>query len=270
VLPIPSDTGEQKLFVVCEMEVGDQINARVNYTGTANGTLPKELKMSDTFTLSLAEGDKDFGTPFKFDAKEKMFFIEKNLMPLQQGVRYRFRGIGNNPNLSEPHVVIPERLLIDTVIFDKISSFTENDKVVTTLQCIIKIASSEHTPAYLYIVPKTDKNLLWSVTRFGKDQGALKRLHHRDGFMVDYSRLTSDEIYLTLTLTDQLFPTHLKMNISHVTSGFYQYNTYLSNLAADPGQSAQIPAIAGFNINTEKAFGSFSAMNTTQSTFKIE
>jgi hypothetical protein len=270
VLPIPSEAGEKKLFVVCEMQVGGHINAKVTYTGTANGTLPKELEMPDTFNLSLAEGDKDFGIPFKYDSKEGRFFIEKNLMPLQQGIRYKFRGIGDNPNRTEPYAVIPEPVLIDTIVFDKISSYSENDKVVTTLQCIIKILPSVNKPSYLYLVPKTENDLYWSVSRFGKDQGALKRLHHREGFIVDYSRLSSDEIHLTLTLTDPLFPAQLKMDISHVTPAFYQYNTYLSNIAADPGQSAQIPAIAGFNINTEKAFGSFSAMNTSQSTFKIK
>lgn len=270
VLPIPSESGDQKLFVVCEMQVGDHIHAKVSYTGTAHGILPKELELPDTFNLSLAEGDKDFGIPFKFDIKERMFFIEKNLMPLHQGVRYKFRGIGDNPNTAEPFVVIPEPVLMDTIIFDDISSYTENDKVVTTVQCIIKIASSQSKPSYLYFVPKTENNLFWKVTRFGKDQGALKRLYHRDGFMVDYSRLTSDEIHLTMTLTDGTSPDQLKMEMSHVTTAFYQYNTYLSNIATDPGQSAQIPAIAGFNINTEKAFGSFSAMNTTLRTFQIK
>ncbi len=270
VLPIPSDVGEKKLFVICEMQVGDHIKAKLTYTGTANGVLPKELEMPDTFNLSLAEGDKDFGVPFRFDPKESSFLIEKNLIPLKQGVRYKFRGIGNNPNNSEPSVVIPEAVLIDTIILNEINAYSENNKIVTTMQCIIKISNAENKPAYLYLVPKTENDQIWAVTRFEKDQGALKRLHHRDGFMVDYSRLTMDEIHLTLTLTDSKRPAVIKMDMSNVSTAFYQYNTYLSNIVSDPGQTAQIPAIAGFNINTEKAFGSFSAINTTQRSFEIK
>ena len=251
VLPIPSDIGEKKLFVVCEMQVGEHVKADVTYTGTANGVLPKDLEVPDTFNISLAEGDKDFGVPFRFDSKEEMFLIEKDLIPLKQGVRYKFRGIGNNPNTSEPSVVIPEPVLIDTVILSEINTYSENSKFVTSMKCIVKIS-------------KTENNQIWTVTRFEKDQGGLKRLHHREGFMVDYARLTTDEIHLSLTLTSSSLPTRIKMDVSNVTSAFYQYNNYLSNIVSDPGQSAQIPAIAGFNINTEKAFGSFSAINTTQ------
>ncbi len=270
VLPIPTDIGEKKLFVVCEMQVGEHIKAEVSYTGTANGVLPKDLEMPDTFNLSLAEGDKDFGVPFRFDSKEEMFLIEKDLIPLKQGVRYKFRGIGNNPNTSEPFVVIPEPVLIDTVILSEINTYTENSKFVTSMKCIVKISKNENKPAYLLLVPKTENNQIWTVTRFEKDQGGLKRLHHREGFMVDYARLTTDEIHLSLTLTASSYPTRIKMDVSNVTSAFYQYNNYLSNIVSDPGQSAQIPAIAGFNINTEKAFGSFSAINTTQRSFEIK
>jgi hypothetical protein len=43
------------------------------------------------------------------------------------------------------------------------------------MKCIVKISKNENKPAYLLLVPKTENNQIWTVTRFEKDQGGLKR-----------------------------------------------------------------------------------------------
>ena len=269
VLQIPSDKEDKKLFVICEMNSSDSIEAKINYTGSANGELPQNLGMPDTFSFSITEGDKDFGVPFRFDPKKELFFIEQNQLPLIAGIRYKLRGVGNNVNASEPSVIFPDPVTIDTVIFEDILSYFENGKYTTEVKCSLKIKKTNNQPLYLMVVPITKFGQVWAVTKFEKNHGAYKRLIHRSGFLIDYAQITNDELNMTLSVSGDMEVKNVQFYVSNVNTSFYQYNNYITNLTSDPGQSTQIPAIAGFNIKTDKAYGTFSARNTTQKSFII-
>ncbi len=251
------------------MRVGDNIKADISFTGTTQGNLPQPLLRPDTFFFSITEGDKDFGVPFEYDPLQRQFYIDKQLLPLREGVKYKFRGIGDNQNKSEPSLVIPAAVRQDTVLFENITHQNNNNTFTTSLQCRIKLHKTETAPGFLYIVPTTGNNKVWTVTSFLQDHNAFKRLEHRPGLLVDYSRLNDDEMRFAITVTDTTAIDELKLEVSHVTAPFYQFNTYLSNLTTDPGQTTQIPAIAGFNIKTDKAVGTFSALHTSFRTYRI-
>ena len=172
-------------------------------------------------------------------------------------------------NASEPSVIFPDPVTIDTVIFEDILSYFENGKYTTEVKCSLKIKKTNNQPLYLMVVPITKFGQVWSVTKFEKNHGAYKRLIHRSGFLIDYAQITNDELNMTLSVSGDMEVKNVQFYVSNVNTSFYQYNNYITNLTSDPGQSTQIPAIAGFNIKTDKAYGTFSARNTTQKSFII-
>lgn len=271
-IPLPDEDGERKLFVVCEMTVGAKIFSDVTYTGNTSGGLnPSVLMKPDTFNFAIAEGDKDFGVPFTFDKGEKRFVINKESLPLTTGQKYKFRGIGANKNSSEPAVIIPEAVIIDTIIIEKVSRNIIQNKYFTEVNCRIRLKTPINTIAYFHIVPKTENQGNWVVKNIINDQSAFKRLRHRPGLLVDYARLSNDEISLTLEITEEKETKTVDMDIFNTTISYYQYNYYMSNITSDSyGQNSEIPAITGFNIKTDKAFGTFSAKTLTKKTVNIK
>ncbi len=260
-IPLPDEAGERKLFVICEMTDGENIYADINFTGNTIGELfPSALIKPDTFNFAIAEGDKDFGVPFIFETNEKRFIIKKQSLPLSVGEKYKFRGIGANKNSSEPSVIIPEFLKFDTIIIERVSRNIIQNKFITEVDCRIKVKKPQTFPAYFHIVPKTENKGDWTIKNLVKDQSAFKILKHRPGVLVDYSRLTNDEIVLTLEVSEENETKSVELDIFNTTLSYYQYNYYISNVTSDSyGRNNEIPAIAGLNIKTDKAYGTFSA-----------
>ena len=271
-IPLPDEAGDRKLFVICEMTVNAKIYSDITFTGNSSGGLsPSALINPDTFKFGIAEGDKDFGVQFTFDKDEKRFFINKESLPLTIGQKYKFRGIGANNNSSEPSVIIPEAMRIDTIIIDRVSKNMVQNKYFTEVDCRIKIIKPNNSSTYLHVVPKTENQGNWLIKNFANNQSAFKRLKHRPGLLVDYTRLTGDEISFTLQITEDKDTKTLGIDMFNTTISYYQYNYYISNITSDSyGQNNEIPAIAGFNIKTDKAFGTFSAKTLSQKAVNIK
>ncbi|MBK8668742.1 MAG: hypothetical protein IPN89_04450 [Saprospiraceae bacterium] len=270
VLPIPSVDEGMKLFVVCEMQMGENVNAKISYTGNANGTQPQMLMMPDTFNFSIAEGEKDFGVPFRYNARDTSFNIDKNNLSIKVGEKYKFRGVGSNTNTSEPYLTVPESLQVDSLTIKNVKSGIVSGMHFTEVSCEISFKKPSTTKSYFYLVPKNEHGMIWEVSAFDQDHNAFKKLKNRDGFLVDYSRLESDVIKLTLTLSEPLDYKYLDFNVFNVTESFYRYNHFISNTYTDPGQSSENQAIAAFNIRTPKAYGSFSALTNKKIIKKIK
>lgn len=270
-IPLYQEDGQRKLFVICEMTSGEDIIADVTFTGSSVGVAPDILMKPDTFNFAIAEGYKDFGVPFIYDQTSKKFLIKKQALPLQTNEIYKFRGIGANKNSSEPNVTIPRAINIDTLILENVVRSTEQGKKITRLDCTIKITPPEVLPAYFHIIPKSENNGIWIVKSVLRDQSASKRLNHKDGLLIDYSRLTNNEIHLSLEITETSETNFVDLELFNTSSSYYQFNYYISNInSGNYDQNTEIPAIAGFNIKSDKAFGTFSAKTLSKKSVKIK
>jgi hypothetical protein len=270
VLPLPTGDTNAKLFVVCEVKVGEDIIADVTQNGNVTGKIPKPLDMPDTLNMSLSEGDYDFGISFDYDPSNKNFTIDSEKLKVKSGFTYKYRGIGTDVKRnSEPSVVIPSPVYIDTLIVQNFAVGAFETKYVTTVDCIIRLTKPEVTPSYLYIIPKTESQTDWKVVSFNKNIAAFKKTEHRSGFLVDYSLITDNEIHVTLSVKESGPTKKLAFELNSVTESFYRYNCFVSNITDSNHLVAENPAIAGFNIKTDKAFGTFSALFPTYRTFLL-
>lgn len=267
-LPLQSLDEDMKLFVVCEMTVGDDIIADITFTGNTNGSLPAPLMRPDTFSFSLSEGEKDFGVPFNYDTALQKFYIKREQMKLITSEKYKFRGIGTNKNFTEPTIFVPEALSLDTIMIKDIKLSIVNGKYITQLECKIKINKPSSDQSYFHFIPVNENKEVFQVTSFVKDQSAFKRLKHRPGFLVDYSRITGDEMTFNLEISNEKASTLIDFSLYNTTKSFYEFNYYMSNNTGTITNES--PPIAGFNIKSEKAYGTFSARSKTQSIVKFK
>lgn len=257
-LPIPHDNEERKLFVLCEMKVGETINANIFYTGNTSTIQSEPLIDYENYTFAIAEGEADFGVDFKFDGREINWFITKARLPLKQGMRYKFRGVGTSDNYIEPIVTIPSPINIANVSIKRVDSTIIDGKHYTKVKCNIKLDTKYDENTYFYITP-TSENGTQGNSTFEKDFQAYKNLSHKNGFLVDYERVTNDELEFYFEVEESINTKSINIEFGNVTPSFYQYNYYYSNVVAGLAYQTVNPAIAGFNIVTDKAFGSFSA-----------
>ncbi|MBK9736039.1 MAG: DUF4249 family protein [Saprospiraceae bacterium] len=268
VIPIPKDEGGSKLFVLCELKAGERITANVSISGDANGTLPKFLNNMDSLRFSLSEGESDENFSFTPDNEEKNYFIDPSQLRIKIAQKYKFKGVNEfSSGELEPQIIVPQTIVIDSFIINKKMTENEAGKVKTFLDCTIKIKSPESLPAYFYIIPTTENGTIWKVEEFRINQGAYKRMEHRDGFLVDYSRISNDQINLVLSVTETT-PTkggHIEFN--NVTESFYRFNAYKTNVLISEGVN---PPIASFNIMTSRAYGTFSALAGTSMSFEVK
>lgn len=261
-LPLQTPEEEGKLFVVCEMGVGSDIRAKVSMTGNIYGQKPQPLSRPDTFNFALAEGNKDFGVPFKYVAKDSTFVIESKDLQLKIGETYKFRGLGINYNQIEPIVEIPALPEIDTIILSNKSIDVVNGLRSTMVECEVRLKQTTGKPSFYYIVPQTEKGTNYEVVSFLSDSRGLKTMKHKAGFLVDGERVVDGKISMILKAVQSDVPRFIIMNVNHTNEGFYKYNYYISNTYTDPGQISENQAIAALNIKTKKAYGTFSSMST--------
>ncbi len=270
VIPIPSDLDTSKLFLVCEMKVGEKITADVQFSGDTNGRLPATILNGDSLRFSIAEGDNDWGVNFKYDSILKNYYINQSEFEIKPGVQYKLRGIGTGLNdRLEPNISVPNSISLDDFKIVSSSVTEKNGTFTTELRCIMKIQSPSLLPAYFWIIPRTETGTLWKLDKIEQNASAYKKLSHRNGFLVDYSRLNSNELFFCLSVSEKVKTSHVHVELNNVCNAFYRYNVYASNVNASNNTTTLNPAIAGFNIVTEKGYGSFSSLNGTEWAFKI-
>lgn len=261
VLPVPSPSDDKKLLVICEMSVSHDIKAEVSYTGTLSGVKPGKLEVPDTFNFSIVEGEKDFGVAFRYNARDSFFQIPKSNLSLRVGETYKFRGAGSNPNTSEPSLVIPDRPNVDSITISELTSTVTGGKTITEMVCSVKYRGLTPDVGYFHLIPLTEKKETWEVIAFEKDHQAYKRMNHKKGLLIDGARVKDQTIKLRLRIATDVAPEYLYLDLGNATEAYYKYNYFLSNTYTDPNQTSENQAIAAFNINTPKAYGTFSAVN---------
>lgn len=268
-MPIVPTEVERKLFLVCELNVGNDVVANVMYAGNTSG-LPNEPILKDTFLFFIAEGQKDKSYKLSYNPRDKNYGISKGDINLIPGESYKFRGVSLNANNSEPTIVIPSTVLIDGEMSAiKIDRKLVDGRYVTTIKCNVNIDNSVNEASYFYIEPILPLTSNF-VCKFEKDFQAYKPLKHKKGFLVDYQRIKDRNLEFYLELNEELPSTLLDIQIANVTQSYYKYNYYYSNASENVGQTLDNQAIANFNVFTEKAFGTFSAINSRNYNISIK
>ncbi len=264
-LPIPASNEEKKLFVICEMNVGDTVIADISYFGKIGGSPSVPLENFDDYTFAIAEGETDLAFNFSYNPRTVNYFIENTRLQLKSGVRYKFRGIGSNSNFTDPTIAIPNALVLGDAKLSIVDSTELDGKFITKVKCNIKVDTKYGEETYFYIAPIATNSKVF----FSKDFQAYKQLNHKPGFLVDYNRITNDELEFFLEVTDAIKTKYIQIEYGNVTPSFYHFNQYYSNLITGLDFETSHPAIAGLNIKTEIAYGTFSAKNSIIQSYQI-
>lgn len=267
-LPVAVSNEDKKLFVICEMNVGDTVIADISYFGKIGGSISVPLVDFDDYTFAIAEGETDLAFSFSYNPRETNYFIENTRIKLKPGVRYKFRGIGSNNNFTDPTIAIPNALVLGDVKLTIVDSTELDGKYITKVKCNIKLGAKYGDETYFYIAPSAINSTSTNVT-FSKDFQAYKNLSHKAGFLVDYKRITDNELEFFVEVTEAVKTKSIEIEYGNVTPSFYHFNQYYSNLITGLDFETSHPAIAGLNVKTEVAYGTFSAKNSITQKYQI-
>lgn len=268
IAPLPTVDSSEKLFVVCEMEVGKRITADIYYIGDVNGKKIRQVQNSDFESFSLAEGDKDWGYPFEYHPEDSTFYIETDKFEIKSGLTYRFMGVGQNLKGSEPKIQIPAPIVFDTFIIKDLQISDTLGIYKSDLHGYLVIPEEVKENSFFYIIPKSEDGKIWDVDSFHDNVLAFSRLSHIPGFLVDYSLAGKNSLELSLSICELDTTSYISFDFFHVAESFYRYNLYVSNIISGGNALSINPPIAGFNIQTDRAYGTFSAKTGTNKTFR--
>jgi hypothetical protein len=267
-LPLPTNDVERKLFVVCEMKVGEDIIADIAYTGNTKGTKSEPVEDFENYTFAIAEGETDLAFDFIYNGREKNYFIPNKKLNLKQGERYKFRGIGSNGNFTDPVVTIPTSMNLSDVKTEIVALSQQDGKYFTKVKCNVELGLKYDDETYFFIIPTTGNGNKGKTT-FIKDFQAFKDLSHKNGFLVDYNRITNNEIEFFFEFQENIPSDTINIEFGNVSPSFYWFNHYYSNLVSGIEFETSNPAISGLNVKTDKAYGTFSAISSFTKQYKI-
>ncbi len=271
ITPLTSDTSSDKMFVLCEMEVGKRIIANIYYTGDVTGKKIRQVNNQDLLSFSLAEGDKDWGYAFEYQRRDSLFYIEPEKFEIIEGLSYRFLGIGQNVKGVDPKIQIPISVTLDTFLINDHVVNYDNGMAHSELSGVLILPKGISKSSFFYIVPKSENDLTWILTSiFNANGQAFHKLAHKEGFLIDYAMLNTNEIKIKLSIKENQATSKIAFDFYNVTESFYRYNVYASNVFSGGSTITANPPIAGFNVQTDKAFGSFSALKKTSKTYIIK
>lgn len=262
-LPVISEPDERKLFVICEMNPGQDIVAEILILGNLKGRPTQPIPKKDTLGLeylSLVEGDVDFGIEFEYSKETSLFSISKKRQDLKIGIPYKLRGINVDEFGKTPTVAIPGTVKIDSVYATK--------QIDNTYKLHIFVSKYILKDEYYYIKIKDEAGNILKPT-FNKNFDAYKPLSHKPGFLVDGKRIEDGVLEIMVENTNPSDLKNIKLEMANVTSSFYEFNYFYSNVFENP-TLLNNPPIAAFNIRTKTALGSFSALNTSEKLIPVK
>lgn len=269
IIPLTTIVSGDKIFVLCEVEAGKRIEADIYFAGDVDGKKIKRVTDQDLEALSLAEGDKDTGFEFEYDNKDSIFYIDSDKFEIKSGLTYRFLGVGKSTHGGEPNINMPHPITLDTFQVLKYEIDQDEKIIKTNLQTSLILPRSVNKSSYFYIILTSENNAIWSIDNFEYNAGSINKLSQRAGFLVDYSKVDGNEIRLNISISESLATSAVNVRLYNVTESFYRYNLYASNIITASSSFNIHPPIAGFNIQTDKAIGSFSALSGTSHSYKI-
>jgi len=269
ITPLTTIVSGDKIFVLCEMEAGKRIEANIYYTGDLLGGEIKRVTNQDFMSFALAEGDKDAGYAFEYDSHDSIFYINTDKFEIKSGLTYRFLGIGASSIGGDPKIRIPIPIALDSFHVHKIELGDVDGKMKTNLETTMTIPSGVSKSSYFYIILTSENNAVWSVDKFPNHAMAYNKLSHSAGFLVDYSMISGNELKLNVSISEAVATSKVNVKLYNVTESFYRYHLYASNVLSSSTSHNANPSIAGFNIQTDKAVGSFSALSGTTQTYQI-
>ncbi|MBK6784524.1 MAG: DUF4249 family protein [Saprospiraceae bacterium] len=263
-LPLTEEVEVQhKLFIECELQANEEITAYVSRPGYLNGNL-QHLPPLDTseIYLTLSELNKDYVVHFKYNERLKHYFIDSSFFKIQKGVSYVLKGfIIDSDNEINIMTETPGRFLYDSVSVVNASFVTTSDNKVLTTATIrvyynpLKNSENHFLHLELYKKQMTEEVSLYPQT----DKSAFFRLAHRNGILVDMTRMENKK-YFDLLIEDVNVsrPDSFNFYIKNTTKPYYDYQKFKSNVPKEPLSSGN-PAIAAFNINNTAGYGTFSS-----------
>jgi hypothetical protein len=256
VTEVTLEDEDKKFFAVCELRAGEPVRATVKNTGNTGDLSPLDLHKPDSLKMTLGIGNTDEARDFVYQPRTKDFGIDPKFVP-QAGVSYRLAGLSNF-KIGEPDATLV--MPVPVVVSEAKAQIAESTDKFKTIEVNIRVAPPTTLPAFFYLEPKVaGKNI---ETEFVKDITAYKPLNHKDGFLVDHSRIKNNTIKLHLIIPANQDVKTIESEISNVTPTYYYYNIYKSDLVSPVNSTSIVPTIVGdaFNIRSSTTYGSFSAI----------
>ncbi|MBK9257516.1 MAG: hypothetical protein IPM42_18805 [Saprospiraceae bacterium] len=269
---VTDTSGEDKLFVVCELKTGSPVFADVSYTGNLNGKLPQPTQDDPDIQISLTSYVSNQTTHFEFDPLEKKYVLDDRDQKPQSGAKYMLSvakySYGPDAKIT---VTMPNEVKSKNLeVLNYKSERLEDNTYKTSVECIISLIQPIAGNSYLILQAFTESGNSFTVNRVHENSNAFFILSHKPGFLIDYARLNSDQIHISYSVTENLPVDKLILETGNTTNQFYRYNIFASNVKT-AGQSGTLnQSIAPFNLYSGDIWGSVSACNSHIGTYFLK
>jgi hypothetical protein len=261
---------DEKYFVVCELRAQDRVIATASNSGNIVGELPDKLENPDTLRMTIATGTNDDAYALVYDKKFDFYTIEPSYFTPTAGQSYFLKGLANSKNKEvDPQIVVPTYIYIDSVRTLRLPKIEGDPKESVQIEVYFNRPRTQESFFYVNPVVKGAKSV---TPKFDVNIAAYKRLLHKPGFLVDYSRLDANMITVTLEIESNQSVEDVTLELSNTTDSYYYYHKYRSDSFESNSATYISPTIAGkaINVRTAKALCNFSGIAPTFKTFKIK
>lgn len=267
----PIDNEANKLFLECEMQVGELIFAHVTKSGSFNGQSPQSYVDTNLVRLSLRESAKDYNIAFKYNVRNKRYEIPKSEMTISSGKTYIIEGVYNE---REPKIVasltVPNLVYLDSLVIVDYRITKISDNVAKTYaEFQLKLPKSGYSSDYLHLILKDKNDKSINSIDFINSNQSIFELKHKEGFLINTTRVEGNFVTFKIEHTSEDELSEISIIIRNTTESYYLYNKFKSNSEGATSTSIN-PAIAAFNINSKVGYGSFSAFAETRKNYTIK
>lgn len=258
-----NDNLNKQLFVECELKNTGKTEAFISHpVNLGESGIRFEPVKADEVVLTVAEMNKDIVYPFVFDNLVRRFSINHDSFQLIAGRNYILKAYmkGSNSELYSM-IEMPGRFLYDSIVcsgvtFEKTGSGQIQTTASVKLYCNTNRVLSDQYLHFAISDAATGKDIPFSMA--GNQQDFFM-LSHRPGMLWYANKFENrDFIEFSIQVTGNEPLESVLLHAKNTTKSYYDYQKFISNAPSSPGPSSN-PAIAGFNINSDAGYGSFSA-----------
>lgn len=286
-LTIPNEDLSAKFHLVCEVAPGQPITAVLYTTTDANGLNPVEFPPDAEITISEVGKDDSFG--LVFDENELFYASASGSVSAGKSYEIRCNTFNSILNNISAMTKIPRKSGIDTIIIDSTTKIETEEGVFFSSDLSIVFEDPEIKPAYFHLIPQTEPVILsedpqgnpiytsngslqnYIVTDILEGLNGTEILKHRDGFLVDHSRLIDQTLKVRMVnayaLTNEELLAQVFIKVKSVSESYYRYHVAESRISA-AGNNGGGPIPISYT-NFDEGYGAFTSYNTSENTFPL-
>lgn len=280
------------LTVNCEMLKGSsRITADIFTSDNLNGTQP--IQHPEDAVIEIFTGN-DAPYKFRYDENTEEYYIKNSAEVFRalKGREFIMRAELPNENFEpiEARSIVPSAVPIEKILSSDVERVTIEGKEYFERTLTVELSKPRTFPAFFHFQIKNQPrvysvedgdttyvklsmaNHLTLVDVLSEGTG-IEELKHREGYLIDHSRLRDNRIILRvrspyhITETNQVFD-DFTTKLYAVTKDYFQYHKAYSKIVSTDPQAYSEPVI--WSTNIKGGFGHFSAVTLKKQDFILE